>query len=349
MAATNRSKSCGPPVHDSPPHRGPNQFTVSKYYGSFLRPVDNNCGGARYYNGAIEICYWPGMSEEYFQNAVNHEMFHAFQLGYFSVFVDSHAASVNASVLWEEVIWLLESTATAAAASDTEMRRTERKFSLRSITTGLVIEARPSFPPEYPDRVNDLQRTYEVQDFWVYFGQKRGHGLDYLQPLFERGATLEQAAAFFAEIHPEPTSLGAEYWAWVKNQAIERTIPYAGLPADKCKIEGPSDDPVIGPPRTTLSYPDVEMPVATSGGILRRLTAEVVKVDITTTIMKRTAVTATADITDQPGGALAFKVYATVSPTASAHSRRASSRRVPWSTSSSPILGTSPGAGSITR
>ena len=49
---------------------------------------------------------------------------------------------------------------------------------------------------------------------------KNSLGLGYLKPLFERGGTTEAAAQFFAEVHG--TTLGAEYWGWVKNQAIEK-------------------------------------------------------------------------------------------------------------------------------
>ena len=64
---------------------------------------------------------------------------------------------------------------------------------------------------------------------------KNSLGLDYLKPLFERGGTTEAAAQFFAEVHG--TTLGAEYWGWVKNQAIEKKFKISDAMGEgKCHI-----------------------------------------------------------------------------------------------------------------
>jgi hypothetical protein len=97
------------------------------------------------------------------------------------------------------------------------------------------------------------------------------------------------------------TSLADEYWAWVKNQDIEKTINFDGVLVDPCRIERPRDDPLIGPPRLTLSYPEADAPQSVRGN-LPRLTAEVVKIEIIGDV-GRTTVTA-----GRPAG-LAYKVY----------------------------------------
>jgi hypothetical protein len=83
---------------------------------------------------------------------------------------------------------LIEGTAEAARLSDTVMRRNNFEMNLRTIAASLLA-AEP------------LNLPYEAQDFWGYFGRKIGRGLEYLQPLFERGGTTTAAVAFFADVH----------------------------------------------------------------------------------------------------------------------------------------------------
>jgi hypothetical protein len=143
---------------------------------------------------------------------------------------------------------------------------------------------------------------YQAQDFWIYFGMKNSLGLDYLKPLFERGGTTEVAARFFAEVHG--TTLGAEYWGWVKNQAIEKTFKiFDAMGADKCHINGA----VIGSV-SELDYPpaagrDGPPASARSTGNLPGLTAKVVRIKVMDEVGP-TTITAI-----QPPAGLAYKVY----------------------------------------
>jgi hypothetical protein len=122
--------------------------------------------------------------------------------------------------------------------------------------------------------------------------------LDSLKPLFERGGTTEAAARFFDEVYQ--MSLGDEYWAWVKNQAMEKAIPLDGFLLNPCNVQRT----VIGTPQ------EFEYPVTNPDGpnslivteTLSRLTARVVPIKIKEDV-GRTTITA-----GRPDG-LAYKVY----------------------------------------
>ena len=140
------------------------------------------------------------------------------------------------------------------------------------------------------------QIAYQAQDFWVYAGKARGLGIGYLKGLFALGGNVDAADQFFQQQFQ--SSLGSEYWAWVKNQAIEKTETFEGALTDPCHIV--NDDPVVGPV-SGLTYPSPEGP-SSVGGTLGRLTAVVVKVEIKANVL-RTTITA-----GRPDG-LAYKVY----------------------------------------
>ena len=197
--------------------------------------------------------------------------------------------------------------------------------------------------------VEPTNDPYKAQDFWVYFGQKNNLGLDYLQPLFERGSTTEAAARFFAEVHG--TTLATEYWAWVKNQAFEKSIDLAGALRTICVVESSSDHAVIGSV-IEVDYPSggpegPAFPVIL--GSLPGLTAEVVRITMRDEV-GRTMVTAGEQ---QAGSPTRFietaRFHAPMrSPMACAHSRKRTSQRTTSSTSFWPTPSTSPEAGSPT-
>ena len=62
--------------------------------------------------------------------------------------------------------------------------------------------------------------------------------------MFENGLDTIDADLLFASYR---TLLGLEYWAWVKNQAIEKTFDYDGRLLNPCHIEigliGTTDPP----------------------------------------------------------------------------------------------------------
>lgn len=102
--------------------------------------------------------------------------------------------------------------------------------------------------------------AYQAQDFWVYFANKQVPelGLGYLQPLFARGACTQAAVDFFAQ--DMKTSLGAEYWSWAKNQAIEKIFTLGGALTDPGHIVAGRDKSVIGDvAANAIYYPDGEI------------------------------------------------------------------------------------------
>ena len=91
---------------------------------------------------------------------------------------------------------------------------------------------------------------------------KNSLGLDYLKPLFERGGTTEAAAQFFAEVHG--TTLGAEYWGWVKNQAIEKEYKISDAMGEENATWSPGNNAVIGSV-SELPYPPKGAPEGPPG------------------------------------------------------------------------------------
>jgi hypothetical protein len=217
----------------------PGQFIVlpaTFYYGNHILPVENAiCADTTgqykqeryiFFGKKMEFCYSPVVGIDEDRRALSfHELFHAFQFGFAGIPLEQATTSQI-----EKFKWVIEGTATAAENSTTTMAR-DTLQDLHSVDHALTSV----------DPIND---PYRAQDFWVYFGQKNNLGLDYLQPLFERGGTTEAAARFFAEVHG--TTLAKEYWAWVKNQAFEKSIDLAGALRTICVVKSSSDHAVIG-------------------------------------------------------------------------------------------------------
>lgn len=233
------------------------------YVGNQIRPKDikacEDINGEffprRYvfFGRKIEFCYAEGVtSDTDIQATVAHELFHAFQVGF-----DGLNASLSSP---REYKWVIEGTATAAQNSSTRMARDPLRLP-HAVDRGLT-SIQPASDP------------YKAQDFWVYFGQERSLGLDYLRPLFERGGTTQAAADFLAEVHQ--TTLGAEYWAWVRNQAFEKANLLDQALADPCRLEFPRDNLLIGTV-PVLAHGQGDLPPAVKG-TLERLTAQVVRI-----------------------------------------------------------------------
>ena len=223
-------------------------------------------------------------------STATHELFHAFQHGNLAWNSIGERLDGDRNGPNDDFGWVSEGTATAAENSASSMIH-DGNQSLHAVDHGLTS--------------TDGADEYQAQDFWIYFGMKNSLGLGYLKPLFERGGTTEVAAQFFAEVHS--TSLGVEYWGWVKNQAIEKTFKISdAMGENKCHIVAPDDDAVIGSV-AELEYPPApgpEGPPASASytGSLSDLTAKVVRIKVTEAV-GRTTITA-----GQPQG-LAYKVY----------------------------------------
>ena len=236
------------------------------YVGNHIRPKDSKaCADINgeyfprryvFFGRKIEFCYASGVTSDIDINGtVPHELFHAFQVG----FQGLSSSLANP----EDYAWVIEGTATAAQNSSTRMARDPLRLP-HVIDRGLTSIGPASDP-------------YKAQDFWVYFGQERGLGLDYLRPLFERGGTTQAAVEFFSA---QQTSLGAEYWAWVKNQAFEKTNSLDQTLADPCRLEFPRDTLLIGtvPVLAHGQGGGDRPPVPVVEGTLTRLTAQVVRI-----------------------------------------------------------------------
>src|SRR5262249_3093003 len=193
--------------------------------------------------------------------------------------------------------WIVEGTAAAAEDSaETMTRSCVLKRLLHPINVALTASHLAGDPdPHWIE--------YRTQDFWVYFGLKNNLGLDYLKPLFELGATPAAADQFFISKHG--TSLGAEYWSWVKNHAMEKTIDFDGMLANPGQIELD----VIGTPRDLLYPPHDAQPSVE--GILPRLTSEVVRIVFSGGEIGASIYTVTIAATTVSGAAdgLKYKVY----------------------------------------
>ena len=143
---------------------------------------------------------------------IRHELFHAIQFAYPNI--RSKGKFIGD--------WVIEGTASAAEVSSNSMLLT------------------PGFGPRVIDvelrhPYNKIWRyPYEVQDFWVYVGQKSSAPLSYLIPIFEHGPTAEDVDAAWGG------TLSSEYWKWVKNQVYEKSLTLAGRSASPpCQVEDP--------------------------------------------------------------------------------------------------------------
>ena len=199
-------------------------------------------------------------------------------------------------------LWISEGTASAAASDASTATALARSWSsLRPITIGLTVhdiesalDGRP--PEEADDLIAFTVAEYLVEDFWVYFGLRENLGLGYLKPLFELGGSTLEAADFFFRGYD--TTLATEYWRWVKNQAMEKTVPFAGVPQEPCRIQMD----VIGDPKV-LWYPRVDAPNFVEG-TLPPLTSEVIEI----TAIDREGLGPTTIVADEAQG-LRYKIY----------------------------------------
>jgi hypothetical protein len=252
----------------------PQSVDVRTYYGNLLKALDEECLlGARYWPDGkfIRLCYYRSIVDDAeIAYRVDHEMFHAFQFGSTELANNWNKVSTVDPATVEDWEWILEGTAAAAEESGSTMVRSGRR-NLHPIHLALMASDNAGSP--------EKAIQYAAEDFWVWFGQRKGLPLGYLKPLFARGGTTQGAAAFFTEEHG--TSLGEEYWGWVKNQAMEKTVPLrtADPPGEALKSPCHIETAVIGTPQElAFPAPGAGNEVATSLRSLPRLTAAAVKV-----------------------------------------------------------------------
>jgi hypothetical protein len=194
------------------------------YYNILIRdgPCRDN-GGGEYDAGTevLVICLKPNVAPGITETeTVRHEFFHAIQYAYPNLALDWDAPNVD---------WLIEGTATAAERSSSPLKR--RIAETRHPITVML---------------TDFENRYRAQDFWVYTFLTRRQSIAYLRPIFEAGGTPEKIYSALA--------LGDAYWAWIKNQAFEKTeraIDYEedgndGFQYPTCVLEHSLVDPPLG-------------------------------------------------------------------------------------------------------
>jgi hypothetical protein len=276
---------------------------IIRYDGAYImaEPSGFLTGVYKYNLMKIRFSYDRSEPNPDIPRATTHELFHAFQMGG----TPPGSPPTPAYLDWDhhpqfvETSWIVEGTAIAAEDSADTMKRSAHAES----AVGLHPVNRSLLASDMAERGADENEivAYQAQDFWVYFANKRADNpsLGYLKPLFARGAGLKAAVDFFAQ--DLGTSLGAEYWAWVKNQAIEKTVTLGGALTDPGRIEIPRDNPVIGEDIAVIDYPAGEIHSVTAA--LPILTAAVVQINI------KRDVAATTVTVDPLYGGPAYRVY----------------------------------------
>ena len=234
-------------------------------------------------------------SDDWLKYTVRHQLFHAIQFGHDSL----RSPLLQPRRVWDE--WVVEGMADAAVESDATMRRTngggsELTRSLRRADVPLTVE-----------RTDEQAYPFETQDFWVHLLQAGGRNasLGELETFLEQGASTGSVATVLDSSSSVLAfgTLGEEYWGWVKNQVMEKTVTFDDALANPCQLEldligRGSDD---AGDEVDISWPDAR---SVHGG-LERLQAEAVKIEFTEFAR---FVTIFAEGGGGPDG-LAYKVY----------------------------------------
>jgi len=207
--------------------------TVMPFPAFFVPSSKPSCGagaGMAAYSsltGTIDFCVDPAggpLSEAEIRNSARHELFHAIQFAFPNVRNNPQSS------------WVIEGTASAAEAWDGGVMHRSPLRRLRVAHASLANEGTTPGYDQYP---------YEAQDFWVHlfrstnaYGDRRNFPLGELVSFFNRGASTEAVADRMqnpANFSYAP--LGEEYWAWVKNQVIERTdVDFDGVLTNACTM-----------------------------------------------------------------------------------------------------------------
>lgn len=167
----------------------------------------------------LVICMDAQTTADDIRGTVRHELFHAIQAAYPKVAEDYLTPET-----YKLTIWTLEGTAAAAKRSSFLMLRSS-DYPLREATE--------------PITSTEELYEYSTQDFWVYTGlegEQTNHYIEYLKPIFEKGATPEHIN--------EAIPLGDAYWEWAKNQVIEHHQPMIDAFVNgPCQLESRTIDP----------------------------------------------------------------------------------------------------------
>ena len=188
-----------------------------------LRPsngqVCDGLVGGYYVDGlrSISICLSPIVPSN-LPIVAAHELFHAVQRAYFAWY--------SAWRLFQSEDWIVEGSANLAAGSaigasvfPSPVHRTDYTRLRRADVSLLAPVGDP--PSDAP---------YGAQDFWAHLLLRsndvapRNYTLDELDRFLQSGETTAAIAARLNVPSPTYQPLGKEYWAWVKNQVLEKTV-----------------------------------------------------------------------------------------------------------------------------
>lgn len=175
---------------------------------------------------------------------IRHEMFHAFQHG-----LPSYQAMHDATTLIQiprADRWITEGSADAAVDSGLSMHR----------AIGVVRKLRSA---EIAFAIDQDLSEYEAQDFWVHLfsrtvdGFRRAYPLGDVAGVLSQGFHTSQVASAMRASGGHYRELGDEYWAWAKNQVIDKTdVTFDGALRRPCELAATR----LGTPQR-ISYPRV--------------------------------------------------------------------------------------------
>jgi hypothetical protein len=203
----------------------------------FVYPITHQAcvnSGGRYVwaTSSLRLCIDPlaPLSPDQRRRTLRHELFHAVQHG-FPAYHPPVPAGGPVPPGPEPDEWILEGTAEAAVDSDTSMHRVnDPARDLRSVAPSLLSP-------------NGLQ-PYEAQDFWVHLfsttvdGTRRAYPLGNLADLLSFGGrTTNIVDAMRQSPGGRYRELGNEYWAWAKDQFVEKDVLFDGALANPCVPE----------------------------------------------------------------------------------------------------------------
>ena len=158
---------------------------------------------------SMEICINPDQfSDEAFDSAVSHELFHAHMFKYQAV-VGDFKDGIDQGWISEGVAEAVGASATSLVSPPTPpsiIRNWPTPRPVRRIDSSFIMPANATYDP------------YRAQDFWAYLGQRDFFVLGDLRPLVTVGLTA--ASVHNAIVQHLNSSLGTEYWRWVKNQVM---------------------------------------------------------------------------------------------------------------------------------
>lgn len=106
------------------------------------------------------------------------------------------------AVAYDDNDWVMTSTAAAAMISVPGVMESTNDYARRRVDIPLNSNASPA--------------KYEAQDFWVYVGKSLDDGTRLLEPLFEKGGTLEAGIEWAGS----KENFQDLYWNWVQNQVM---------------------------------------------------------------------------------------------------------------------------------